>query len=169
MEVVDDDEEGPAFCEPDRRRGDGDEDARLLLLLGCRSSCQPVCLVVTEQALDDGRVPAKGRVLAGEQLQPREEGRREWQVREVEVFAAAARGHLHAAVRSSALNLAQEAGLPDAGLARDQDQLRLAGPGVVQALLEPLALVVSIDERANTRRLLPDHRDPHLTRTSREG
>ncbi len=123
--------------------------------------------VVAEQSLDDGCVPAQCRVLASEELQPREQRRRERQVREVEVLTAPARGHLHAAARSRPLHLAHEPGLPDSGLARDQDQLRLTAPGVVEALLEPLALVVSIDERASARRLLPDHRNPQLARAPR--
>jgi hypothetical protein len=114
-------------------------------------------------------VPAECRVLAGETLQPREQRCRERQVREVEVLTAPARAHLHAAARSRPLHLAYEPRLPDSGLAGDQDQLRLTAPGVVEALLEPLALVVSIDERANARRLLPDHRNPQLARAPREG
>src|SRR5947207_14366753 len=69
--------------------------------------------------------------------------------------------HLHAEAGCRALHLAHEPRLPDPGLAGDQDQLRLATPGVVEALLEPLALLVSIDERAKARRPLPDHRTPN--------
>src|SRR5436190_19038931 len=85
------------------------------------------------------------------------------------MLAAPPCAHLHAEAGCRALHLAHEPRLPDPGLAGDQDQLRLATPGVVEALLEPLALVVPIDERANARRLLPDHRNPQLARARGKG
>src|SRR5205823_4770126 len=85
------------------------------------------------------------------------------------MLAAPPCAHLHAEAGCRALHLAHEPRLPDPGLAGDQDQLRLATPGVVEALLEPFALVVSIDERANARRLLPDHRNPQLARARGKG
>ncbi len=169
VEIVDDDEERGVCSQPDRGRGDGNEHARLLLFLGSRPGTGRALRALAEQPLDDGRVPGERRVLAGEELQPGEKRRGERQVRKIEMLAAPARGHLHAEAGSRALHLAHEPRLPDSGLAGEQDQLRLTAPGVVEALLEPLALVVSIDERANARRLLPDHRNPQLPRASPEG
>ena len=169
VEVVDDDEQGAVRGQPDRGRGDGDEHTRLLLFLGSRPGRRCVVRALAEQPLDDGRVPGQRRVLAGEELQPGEERRGERQIGKIEMLATPPRAHLHAEAGSRALHLAHEPRLPDPGLAGEQDQLRLAAPGVVEAFLEPLTLVVSIDERANARRLLPRHRNPQLARTPREG
>jgi hypothetical protein len=159
--------EGQALGEPDGRGGDGDEDPRLLLLAARPG--RRLGVVVTEQAFDDRRVPAQRRVVAGEELQPGEERCRERQVWQVEILATPARAHLDPAARRAALDLAYEARLADTRLAGDQDELRVPGTGVAQALLEPFALSVSIDERADTRRLLPDQPLPPSRSAAGEG
>jgi hypothetical protein len=168
VKIVDDEEKGSALREADHCGCDGDEHARLLVLgswVGRRGRVG----IVLEQALDHRRVPGESRILASQTLEAREEGRRERQIREVEMLPATARAHLHAAPRRRALHLTYEARLSDAGLAGDQDELRVPGAGVIQALLEPLALLVSVDERANSRRLLPDQPLPPTRSAPREG
>jgi hypothetical protein len=85
------------------------------------------------------------------------------------MLPAPTRVHLHAAASGGPLDFAQEPRLADARLAGDQDELRLSAAGVVQVLLEPFPLAVSVDERTCARGLLPDHSTPHFCGPQREG